>query len=327
MAKKKTKKAVKKSESKINQEETITSNITPEILKQRQAYPLDIKIGLSLNRIRHWYNKYAGNVYVAFSGGKDSTVLLHLVRSIYPDVPGLYVDTGLEYPEIKDFVKTFDNIEIIKPNMTFKQVLEKHGYPVISKKVSRALSRVMNPNTSERSRNKTLYGDERGSYGKLPEKWKYLLKAPFKMSDRCCEIMKMRPASSYYKKTGRTGIIGIMASDSQSRMKQYISKGCYISDIAIPKCIPIAFWKDNDIWEYIKTKNISYCKIYDTGVNHTGCMFCLFGLQFEGRPNRFDIMRDTHPKIYEYCMEKLELRKVLGYIYAGIEKGKKKKSK
>lgn len=309
--------------AKKQEDELGTDKITSDILKTRQAYPLDIKIGLSLNRIKHWYNLYAGNVYVAFSGGKDSTVLLHLVRSIYPEVPALYVDTGLEYPEIKDFVKTWDNVEIVKPSVTFREVLDKYGYPVISKKVSRALSRIMNPNTSERSRNKTLYGDERGSYGKLPEKWKYLLDAPFKMSDKCCKIMKMRPATSYYKKTGRTGYVGTMAADSQSRMKQYLTHGCYLTGISVPKCTPIAFWTDNDIWEYLKTKNVPYCKVYDTGLKHTGCMFCLFGVHIEGRPNRFDIMREKHPKIYNYCMEKLELRKVLGYIYAGIEKGKK----
>ncbi len=101
--------------------------ITAQTLAQRQAYPLDLKIGLSENRIRHWYDTHAGNVSVAFSGGKDSTVLLHLVRSLYPEVPAVFVDTGLEYPEIRDFVSDTENVTWLRPRMSFKQVIEKKG--------------------------------------------------------------------------------------------------------------------------------------------------------------------------------------------------------
>lgn len=68
-------------------------------------------------------------MYVSFSGGKDSTVLLDLVRSEYPNVKAVFVDTGLEYPEIRSFVKTFDNVEILKPKKNFKQVIQEYGYP------------------------------------------------------------------------------------------------------------------------------------------------------------------------------------------------------
>jgi len=106
-------------------------------LKQKQSLPFQAKVYMSIARIRQWYDAFDGNVYVSFSGGKDSTVLLHLVRSIYPDVPAVYVDTGLEYPEIKAFVKTFDNITILRPEINFRQVIEKYGYPIISKDVAK----------------------------------------------------------------------------------------------------------------------------------------------------------------------------------------------
>ena len=76
-----------------------------EELKLMQNYPLWMKVEKTKQRIREWYEYYNGEVYVSFSGGKDSTVLLHLVRSIYPDVEAVFSDTGLEYPEIKEFVK------------------------------------------------------------------------------------------------------------------------------------------------------------------------------------------------------------------------------
>lgn len=106
-------------------------------LQQMQMLPLDLKIRLTKRRIRDWINEYGEDgVYVSFSGGKDSTVLLDLVRQEYPNVRAVFADTGLEYPEIRQFVKTFDNVEWLKPKKNFKQVLSDYGYPFISKEVS-----------------------------------------------------------------------------------------------------------------------------------------------------------------------------------------------
>ena len=105
-----------------------------------QALPLDLKVAKTKLRIREWIDYYGEeNVYVSFSGGKDSTVLLDLVRSEYPNIEAVFVDTGLEYPELKEFVNSFDNVTIIRPKMSFKQVIEKYGYPIISKEQSRYL--------------------------------------------------------------------------------------------------------------------------------------------------------------------------------------------
>lgn len=108
-------------------------------LKQKQALPLEVKILLTRERVRQWIDEYGEDgVYISFSGGKDSTVLLDLVRNRfgYKNVPAVFVDTGLEYPEIRQFVKSFDNVEWLKPKMNFKQVIAKYGYPFISKEVS-----------------------------------------------------------------------------------------------------------------------------------------------------------------------------------------------
>jgi 3'-phosphoadenosine 5'-phosphosulfate sulfotransferase (PAPS reductase)/FAD synthetase len=67
-------------------------------LQQLQGLPLELKVLKSKQRIKEWYEHYNGDVYVSFSGGKDSTVLLRMVRELYPDVPAVFIDTGLEYP-------------------------------------------------------------------------------------------------------------------------------------------------------------------------------------------------------------------------------------
>ena len=113
---------------------------TRDTLKYLQSLPLDLKVMMTKQRIREWVAHYGENgVCVSFSGGKDSTVLLHLVRELYPNVKAVFSDTGLEYPEIREFVKTIDNVDWVKPELTFREIVVKHGYPVFSKEISETI--------------------------------------------------------------------------------------------------------------------------------------------------------------------------------------------
>ena len=143
-------------------------NYSKSMLKLKLKYPLDYKIKISINRIKDFYKYYEGDIYISFSGGKDSTVLLHLVRSIYPEIKAVYCNTGLEYREIIDFVKSIHNVEIIKPKLSFKKVIEKYGYPVISKEIAQKIHEIRTTK-SDKLRHKRLYGDNKGN-GKIPEK-------------------------------------------------------------------------------------------------------------------------------------------------------------
>lgn len=288
-----------------------------KILRQRQALPLEDKVKLSLEKIETWYEYWEGNVYVAFSGGKDSTVLLDLVRSKYPEVPGVFVDTGLEYPEIKEFVRTFDNITWLKPKMPFHKVIEKYGYPVVSKTVSMSINRFNVGQTSgvKCTKQYRLYGGKKGvKSGVIPKKHHYLLNAPFKISEKCCDVMKKRPSHIYNKESGRVPFTGEMAKDSNNREIQYLKTGCNAIAKGNPKSTPLGFWTEQDIWMYLKNYNVSYSKIYDMGEKRTGCMFCMFGVHMEGEPNRFQRMAISHPKHYKLCMEKLGIKEVLQYM-------------
>lgn len=316
-------------------------------LIQMQSLPLDIKIRMTKERIQQWYEYWDGQVYVSFSGGKDSTVLKHIVDSIYDDVPSLFVNTGLEYPEIQKFAMSQKNVVTVRPEMRFDEVIKKYGYPVVSKEVAQTVWEAKkNVKTGKYAyRIKKLNGeflDKNGKYSSynIP-KWKFLLDAPYDISHKCCDVMKKRPAKTYERKTGRKAIIGTLASESTLRKTQWVKYGCNAFESKRPTSQPLSFWTEQDILSYIKQFNIPYCSVYGdivpvdegaflktTGCDRTGCIFCMFGCHLEKEPNRFQRLKETHPRQYEYCIgggemvdgkwqpskEGLGLGKVLDYI-------------
>ena len=106
-------------------------------LYQMQSLPLSAKVQMTGRRIHEWAEYYGTDgIYLAFSGGKNSTVLLDISRKIFPGIPAVFVDTGLEYKEIRDFVSRQENVEVLRPKMNFRQVIQKYGYPFIGKEVA-----------------------------------------------------------------------------------------------------------------------------------------------------------------------------------------------
>lgn len=356
---------------------------TADELKSLQAAPLEEKILLTKNRIREWIGTYGTDgVYVSFSGGKDSTVLLHIVRQMeaemnemgtsvgldpLPPIPAVFVSTGLEYPEIQKFAMSQPNVVVLRPEMRFDQVLVKYGYPVVSKEVAETIRGARHGKGTGKwkaTRLQRLHGELLDKYGnKSPyncEKWAFLLDSPFEISNHCCAVMKKKPGRKYEKETGRKPIFATMAEESRLRKSQWIRRGCNAFEGEMKRSAPMSFWTEQDVLHYIKKYNVPICSVYGeivvkptedqmdgqinlidyldcyepedqlitTGCKRTGCIFCMFGCHLEKEPNRFQRLKETHPRQYQYCIgggemvdgkwqpnkQGLGLGKVLDYI-------------
>lgn len=196
----------------------------------------------------------------------------------------VYVDTGLEYPEIRAFVQSFENVEILRPKMNFRQVIMKYGYPFISKEVAGcvygarrymeklARREILSTEVGVPVRYLILQGKyphkEKGvatsEYSRMynKERYKFFLEAPFEISDRCCDIMKKAPMHSYAKRTGRVPMTAQMASESRLRTTNWLRNGCNGFEMKSPISNPMSFWLEQDVLEYIYHYRIPIASVY-----------------------------------------------------------------
>ena len=298
-----------------------------EELRRLQGLNIDQKVALSMTRIQEWYEHYEGKVSVSYSGGKDSTVLLHLVRSMYPEVPAVYADTRLDLPEVRGFVKKTPNVIFVKPVMDFREVIKTYGWCFPSKEVAKYIEDARRGVKYAVNGLQGLYLD--GTPSKFCRdrltRWAFLVDAPFKISPMCCKVMKERPLDEYKKKTGNFPFIGLMATESKRRELTWRKVGCNAFDINRPSSKPLSFWTEQDIWTYILWHGIEIPSCYGdiitkngklkcSGEQRTGCAFCLIGAHRDKKSSRIKRLKDTHPALYKYCMEHLGMKEVLEWL-------------
>lgn len=279
--------------------------MTKQELWERQKWTLEQKIDHAVGAVEAFAAaKGWENVYVSYSGGKDSTVLLDLVRRfLKPDIRAIFCNTGNEWPEIMRFVRQTEGVEWIKPKMTPEQVFEKYGFPLVSKEQSRYIREAKN-SKGEILRQRRLHGcdkDGNKKFGSIAQKWKFLVSENFEVSEQCCNKLKKDPFHALSKQ-GMFPIMGIMAGESKMRESMYVKRGgCNSFEGKRAASHPMSIWTDEDVWSYIKKFGVKYCDIYDQGADRTGCVFCGFGANRKD-DNRFVLLNENYPRLYDKCM-------------------------
>lgn len=286
---------------------------TKEDLKRFQAESLPDKEQRSLAKISEWFSYWNNEVYVAFSGGKDSSVLADLCglwcSIIKATLYLVFVDTGLEYPEIKKHVKDFAEylrhkykievvLDILRPRMRFDEVIKTYGYPMIGKRQANAISLArknfedgvytlrlallgMTVEEAKAMGLRLPSSELLDRYAKTTDKSKFnlpkyrkLLDVDFKVSDLCCDVMKKEPAHKYEKETGRKAILATMTDESALRENNWLQHGCNAFNSKKQQSAPMSFWTEQDVLQYIKREQDRYdreyrCKI--AAIRHRGC--------------------------------------------------------
>ena len=281
-----------------------------ETLKSLREMNLESKIIQSKHLIKQAVMTFGlEHTYISYSGGKDSTVLSHIAKSIYPNILHLFANTTNEYPETIQHInweKTENNTNIItvppidsKGELwNFKKVVERYGYPMFSKRVSNAIRTYQHALTPTTRKNALDYLHRNF---KKYEKYKELC-----ISDKCCDRLKKDPLRRKAKELDqKCAILGILASESYQREKDWLEYGCNVFfERKDNQSRPLSFWTDDDILEYIDRFEVRIPRLYEMGYSRNGCMYCGFGVNLEPSDNnRYQRLKQTHPKQYKYFRE------------------------
>ena len=272
------------------------------------------------------------NAYLSFSGGKDSTILHYLLDMALPNnrIPRVFIDTGIEYQMIREFVlglaKSDNRFIILKPTQNIKQMLEKYGYPFKSKQHSHNLMVYQNSGIGL-SVKRYLGLIESNTKFRCPKMLEYQFTPKFKIkcSDNCCRKMKKEPIKKWEKQNDRhIAITGMRNSEGGERAS---IKGCILTDKGgnLTKFHPLI--KVNDEWEtwIVKEKHIELAKVYLSPYNfkRTGCVGCPFSLDLQEQLEIMELYMPNQRKQCEFIWKPVydEYRR-LNYRLKRVEKVK-----
>jgi 3'-phosphoadenosine 5'-phosphosulfate sulfotransferase (PAPS reductase)/FAD synthetase len=297
--------------------ETPTPTHTWLHLQEMQLWPLKSKIDYAHEKIQRALERMTLPC-LAFSAGKDSTVLLHLLRQHKPDIAVIYGNTTIEFPECVQFARWLRkewnlNFYEARPQVTFWWVVENYGWPLLGKEFG--VGGVAHKTSREK------FFAELEERGELTGQ--YAIQAEVPISSACCAYLKEKPAKKVQRELGIDGVfLGILAGESRRRTFNFLHYGdlYYPKNEKLWKCHPLSIWTDEDIWAYIREFRVPYASLYDTGFYHettgewishkrNGCMFCGMDIKFAN--NHLSIMRRTHPKAWRTVMIHKGLGKVL----------------
>lgn len=325
-----------------------------------QALPYEVKIKRAEQRAYEFIDeldKRGLNAHVSV-GGLDSIVLLLFLRKIGIDVPAVSV-SSLEDKSIQKIHQELGVITIV-PGKSKVEVLNEVGFPVISKKIAGRIDLLQHPTEKNKTVRHAIITGECGEQGhfaknsrmKLPQKWLNLFggyenknegvnyQMPnFKVSNKCCMLMKEQPCDKWAKEHNSKPFLGLMASEGGQREEALVEHGCNYFGKTVIRSAPFAPFLRQDLLQlaididapipeiYGTIERNIDGTLYTTGAQRTGCSMCGFGIHMEKRPHRFDVLRDRNEKEWEFYMyrcctdpdtgEKFGWGRVLDYI--GVE--------
>jgi hypothetical protein len=218
------------------------------------------------------------------------------------------------------FVRETENVITVRPELSVKRVIEKYGFPLVSKEQAYFIWQVRNTKSENllRLRINGKKGYTGRTLGKIYNKWQYLINAPFSVSNKCCDCLKKRPLIRYETETGERPIIGTMAEESRLRIQSFLRReSCNVLTGNKENSQPMLFWTGADVWAYIAKFKIPYCPVYDLPeVNSTGCTICGFGA--DKNIGRFYAPFELYPKAYNtfmgYSNNGVTYREALHYL-------------
>ena len=259
--------------------------------------------------------------YLSFSGGKDSVVVHKLLDLALPDnnIPRLFLNTGIEYRAITDFVKTLakndSRIIILSSGINIPEMLRTYGYPFKSKEHSNKLS-IYQHSGMESKTVQDYLGFNNKSIFLCPKQLRYQFTSEFtlKVSDKCCYKLKKEPAKKWAKDNCKSiTMTGMRSAEGGQRANKqcsvFYSKNtteAYKGDLK--KFHPIFYMTDE--WEkfFIEEYNLKLAFLYYAPYNfkRTGCKGCPFSLKLQ---EQLDMMKMYLPNEYNQCL------KIWGDVY------------
>lgn len=287
------------------------------------------KVLQAIHRIEELYFESGGKCYVSFSGGKDSTVVLALIKMsidsmvLPPDgIKAVFANTGIELQATVDFVKWckenwYSNIEVVRPIKSFDWVLKNKGKPMKSKMRAEYINRYQRGLRSENLVTNLIVGKTKNgknaSTTKLADKDMHILHKnfPIKVANKCCEYMKKKPFLKYEKDNDIKGVItGIRMAEggarhlTTERRLSFGEKLCTHTKGNVTYKYPIIDWSDEDVEKFIEEYKIPLSKAYTYyGVGRTGCIGCPFALDIA---DNLKILYQYEPKKYKASMHWLK---------------------
>ena len=221
---------------------------------------LEQKINLSKNIIEHSISDHQ-RIFMSFSGGKDSMVLLDLVYQVKPDIKVVGIDTGYEFPETIKFtdkiVKKYKlNFEWLGPiGKQHSEIIHKYG----------GIAKKFGVSTPGASIDRFYPPEEEIRDGQ----W------------FCCAMKEPALQNFLNRKEYDAWITGLRADETENRrLTPIFQKG------RIAKVNPIIFWTLDDIWAYIKDNKLDYHSKYDEGYKSLGCQPCTEAGFRDGKANQ-----------------------------------------